>query len=306
MELIIDLIVNGYECDYLDYKERQYSKEKYMDLIKDIMAMANSHFDGEKYIIIGIKDLPEGKVYKGIVIEEFIDSSVYIDIIHNYIEPDINFDYFKLEFDGKCFGIFKIFNNIKQPYMVKKKYDPLHEGYCLIRKGSRNTIAKRNDFDLIYQKNKETTEIIFREEMLYAVHESDGCASIEVLISNHTNKPVTFVAGALFISNQEDKELSIHPVYGLGKFEGANFQISLRSNSEVVDKLYVGFETTDPFRLGLDEYGTSDQVYNMKLILCDARDNQYQAFIEGRVFAKGDFLWKVRKAKGIKHRFKSH
>lgn len=35
MDRISELIQYGYECDYLDFKEKQYSKDKHKDLITD-------------------------------------------------------------------------------------------------------------------------------------------------------------------------------------------------------------------------------------------------------------------------------
>lgn len=39
MDKIAELIEFGYECEYLDFKERQYHKDKSMDLLMDIMAI---------------------------------------------------------------------------------------------------------------------------------------------------------------------------------------------------------------------------------------------------------------------------
>lgn len=80
MGKISELIEFGYECDYLDFKERQYNRDKNMDLIVDIMAMANSRHNGDKFIIVGVKDRPEGKEIKGIEPKDFIDSSNYTQI----------------------------------------------------------------------------------------------------------------------------------------------------------------------------------------------------------------------------------
>lgn len=65
-KIIKALIEDGYECDYLDFKEKQYSKEKNVDLIMDIMAMANSSHNGDKFIIVGIKERPGEKKLKGL------------------------------------------------------------------------------------------------------------------------------------------------------------------------------------------------------------------------------------------------
>lgn len=67
--------------------EKQYSKEKNVDLIADTMAMANSRHAGDKIIIVGIKDRPKGKEIKGIDSAYFVDSSNYNQVILNNIKP---------------------------------------------------------------------------------------------------------------------------------------------------------------------------------------------------------------------------
>jgi len=268
MDRIFELVEYGYECDYLDFKEKQYSKEKTADLIADIMAMANSRHDGDKFIIVGVKDRPEGKEIKGINPEEFIDSSNYKQVILNNIEPEIQFNYFKYEYKGAMLGVFRIYGTENKPYMLKKKYERLNEGYCLIRKGSINAFAKRSDFDYMYL-NKGQFEISFLEQSLHAVHDEVGCASIEVALSNTTELPITIIGGTLYISNNQGDELSRHRLYGLDEYVGADFKLALPPNSEVVGRLMVGFESSDLFRLNIDEYGTCAEEYDFELLLVE-------------------------------------
>ena len=306
MDKIYELIEYGYECDYLDFKERQYNKDKSMDLITDIMAMANSRHNGDKFIIIGVKDRPEGKEIKGIEPKDFIDSSNYKQLIMNNIEPEIQFDYFKYEYKGSVLGIFRISSTDNKPYMLKKKYERLNEGHCLIRKGSMNALAKRSDFDYMYL-NKGQFEIRFLEQSLHAVHDADDCASIVVALSNTTELPITIIGGTLYISNNQGEELSRHRVYGLDEFIGADFKLSLPPKSEVVGHLLVGFSSSDPFRLHIDEYGLCDEEYDFELLLLDAGQKKYSARIrQGSVFVDGDFLWKVKQQKGIPHKFRTY
>jgi predicted HTH transcriptional regulator len=123
VDKIIELIEFGYECEYLDFKEKQYSKEKHLDMIADIMAMENSRYDGDKFIIVGVKDRPEGKEIKGISPEEFIDSSNYKQIILNNIKPEIQFDYFKYNYKEWVLGVFKIYSTDNKPYMFPVSSD---------------------------------------------------------------------------------------------------------------------------------------------------------------------------------------
>ena len=50
-----ELIENGYESNFLDFKTKMYSRKGNPDILKDIMAMANSNHLGKKYIIMGIR-----------------------------------------------------------------------------------------------------------------------------------------------------------------------------------------------------------------------------------------------------------
>ncbi|GKS10881.1 hypothetical protein YDYSY3_18810 [Paenibacillus chitinolyticus] len=111
----------------------------------------------------------------------------------------------------------------------------------------------------------------------------------------------------MYISNELDEELSRHNVYGLGDYVGVDFKLAVSPKSEIVGQLMIGFETTDPFRLNMDEYGICAEKLNFELLLVDARDKRYSATIrQASVFAKGDFLWKVKKQKGIPHKFLTH
>ncbi|MGI8386578.1 AlbA family DNA-binding domain-containing protein [Robertmurraya sp. P23] len=304
MNMITELIESGHECEYIDYKEKQYSKEKHRDLLVDIMAMANSRYEGDKFIIIGIKDKPNFKEIKGINPIEFIDSSTYTQVVLSNIEPEIEFDYFKYEYKGALLGVFRIYNNDNKPYMIKRKYNDLKEGLCLVRKGSVNSVATRNDFDRFY-RNKGDFEVEFLEKTLYGVHDSECCASIEVLLSNNKEHPITITSGTLSIYNKDGEELSKHSVNGIDSIVGADFKIGLKPKSEIVGQLFVTFSSTDPLRLGIDEYGVSNFDYIFKLSLFDARGSEYTASLhKGNVFVKGDFLWKVKGLMGIPHDLK--
>lgn len=306
MDSIINLIEYGYECEYLDYKEKQYSKEKHSDLITDIMAMANSRHEGDKFIIIGVKDKPDGKQIKGIPSEEFIDSATYTQVIHSNIEPEIQFDYFKYEYNGYTLGIFRIYNTNNKPYMIKKNFNKLNMGLCLVRKGSTNSAAKRSDFDFMYKYNGNF-EMKFLEETLYGIHVNSGCASIKILLANTTECPITIISGYINILNKDGENITRLPVYGLDKIVGADFQISIFPKTEIVGDLFVGFSSSDPLRLGMGEYGIANQEYRFDLVLFDARDKEYSMTLEqGNILVKEDFLWKVRNKKGLLHEIKNH
>jgi hypothetical protein len=291
------LIENGYESNFLDFKKVQYRRETFLELIVDIMSMANSNYEGDKYIITGIKDKPSGeREIFGIKHEEFMDSSVYQNVVSDNIEPEIQFDYFPVEIEDKLIGVIKLSScNNDRPYMLKKQYKGLNEGLCKIRKGSNNVFAMRKDIDT-FISSKEFFEVKFMETTLMAVYEKEGYARTSITIRNITKNPVVINYGLLTVLNIEGKELSSHRVYGFdNKIVGADFSLSLSPMEEKLGNLFVGFESSDCFSLGVDKDGYTEEIFTFKLLLVDKYDNEYIATIEnGKVFVRGNFLWKVQ------------
>jgi hypothetical protein len=292
-EKIKSLLEGGYECDYLDFKLKQYPAKLNPNFIKDVMAMANSNYEGDKFIIIGVND--EGEII-GIKEDElFVDSATYQDIILNYIEPDLTIDYFKYNYDGKFLGILKIASsNNNKPYLIKKEIPSLKLGSCIIRKGSQNTHANRNDFDKFYY-NKGKLEVSILSPVLRAVNDNEGLAYLQVSIRNCTSLPVTIMGGTLYVLDTKNTTISMHSVYGLENYIGADFKLPLSSMSEKVGDLCLGFTSTDCLRLGLDQYGTTEYEFRFKLVLFDSLKNEYIVEEESCiVIAKGKFLWKIK------------
>lgn len=136
----------------LDFKREQYHREKYTDLLKDIMSMANTPIAGKRYIIVGIKEKPDGtKEFHSLPKDEIVDQATYQQIVRENIEPNINFSYYSIELDGTLLGIIEIDKCDNPPYMMKKDYKTLKKGDCFIRRGSQQERITRRDLDDILQ-----------------------------------------------------------------------------------------------------------------------------------------------------------
>ena len=130
----------------LDFKKEEYKKESKQDLIKDIMAMANSLNNNVKRIIIGVKKTPINTEVLGLECVE--DVASYENIIQENVEPNINFNYEAYNYsDDITLGVFEIYDNNDRPYMMKKDCGGLKKGDIWIRKGTRNSRATRADLD---------------------------------------------------------------------------------------------------------------------------------------------------------------
>lgn len=69
----------------------------------------------------------------------------------------------------------------------------------------------------------------------------------------------------------------------------------------------MAFGSSDPLQLNIDEYGISTKHFTFELVFMDARQSKYFTKIDqASVFVDGDFLWKVKKQKGVPHKFRTH
>jgi len=154
MELI-DLIQEENENTGLDFKAAVYAKEKFDDLLVDIMAMANANLNRDRYIVVGVKHQPDGdRIILGI--QDIIDDATYYQLIHTSVEPDIHFEYSYVIIDDKRVGVFRIFDCDDPPYMMKKDSARLKKGDSYIRKGTSQMKLMRSDIDRIFTKKQSS------------------------------------------------------------------------------------------------------------------------------------------------------
>lgn len=146
---LINMIENENENDFLDFKLELYdfkSADKKQDFLIDMMSLANSNYPGDRYIIIGARDLPK-RIIKGIDEKEIKDSATYQQFINENTEPAINFEIINFQYKDKNFLIYKIkYSTLDKPYIVKKDYNNLMKGTCRIRKGSQIDSSKVSVF----------------------------------------------------------------------------------------------------------------------------------------------------------------
>lgn len=151
MRNLDDLIQFENEGNSLDFKKLEYHKQNHQELIKDIISLANAKTEGNRYIIIGIKAFPNGKKeFHGI--DNFKDDAIYQQLLHENVEPDLDFEYLPYNFEELTYGVFEIRNCNNAPYLLKKNYANLKAGDGFIKKGSHKLPLKRNDLDYYYSK----------------------------------------------------------------------------------------------------------------------------------------------------------
>ncbi len=140
------------ESTSLDFKGDQYpfdgaTHEVKSELLKDILAFANSWKRETAYILIGVDELKGGKSIV-VGLSKQLDDAKLQQFVNSKVQKPITFSYRPFSFDGKDVGIIEI--PIQQkPFYLVKNYGKLEKEKVYIRRGSSTDIAKPDEISLM-------------------------------------------------------------------------------------------------------------------------------------------------------------
>ncbi|WP_339195955.1 ATP-binding protein [Solibacillus sp. FSL R5-0449] len=279
------------EGDTLDFKSNFYPSNDFKNLLKDVISFANSHSKGSKYIICGVKE--ENGTKNLIGLESYVDQSNIEQLVFENIEPLLNIKLHSVYYQEKKFHVLEIIPS-NRPYILRKKYkNDFEKGFMKIRRGATNDFITRADLDKMY--NAGLVELKILDGELYATNPSTGCAQIRCKLSNYSNKPLTITWGCLDIF-EDEQLLTSHRLFGTeGNIVGADYQLKIPANDEIITYFEFGFTSSQCFPLGVDEDGITEKKLIYKLTFSDANDKEYNAsYKNGFLLVQGDYLWKVK------------
>lgn len=159
---IIEYINKKIETNVFDVKQSYYHSNKKFDLIKDVVAFANSSSVDDKYIVFNI----DNKTFElsNMDMSSLPDVSEIDNLLNEYCEPKIDVELNKFNYNGGQIAYLKVCrSNLDFPYMIKKNFEfsgkiKLSQGQIYIRRGATNSIANRSDLDILI--NKRVSRII--------------------------------------------------------------------------------------------------------------------------------------------------
>jgi len=147
MDLVARLLYQS-EGDALDFKQKQYkfpggTEDEQSELLKDILAFANSWRRSDAYIVIGVKEGEGGKA-EVVGESEHPDDSRLQQFVNSKTNRPINFQYSKIEYEEKIIGVIHIPIQ-PRPFFIKKDFGKVKGkvkvGTVYIRRGSSTAIA---------------------------------------------------------------------------------------------------------------------------------------------------------------------
>jgi len=142
---ILDKLRYRSESDDLDFKQTQYhfiggNEATKAEMLKDILAMANSWREGTGYIVLGFKDQrPHPAEITGIA--EHVDDAQLQQFVSGKVKPKLTFCYEEHLYEGKTVGLISIPKQ-KRPFFISTPYGKLKSNVVYVRRGSSTDEAE--------------------------------------------------------------------------------------------------------------------------------------------------------------------
>lgn len=145
---LIESLLYQSEGTALDFKKQQYpfngaNEEQKFELLKDILAFANSWRQGDAYIVIGVEAVVGGR-HIPVGTEDHFDDAQLQQFVNSKTNRKVEFSYEVHPFEGKKIGVIKIPKQ-ERPTYANKKFGKVEKDTVYYRLGSSTAIAKPED-----------------------------------------------------------------------------------------------------------------------------------------------------------------
>ena len=141
---LLDTLLNEEESSHLDFKRDQYKfkrakPQEKSELLKDILAFANSERDRTAYILIGVEEVAGGRSEVVGIDEQLHDSDLH-QLVNEKTQKRIQFSYFPFRYGDKEIGVIEIPIQ-ERPLFLENRYGKVEKRKVYIRDGSSTTKA---------------------------------------------------------------------------------------------------------------------------------------------------------------------
>ncbi len=141
---LFEQLLHQEEGTGLDFKRDQYAfkgvpKDVQSELLKDILAFANTLRRSSAYILIGVEEVKGGRS-KVVGVQTHLDDADLQQFVNSKTQPPVDFTYFPFRTEGVEVGIIEIPVQ-KRPIYPKRTFGKVMENIVYIRRGSSTMIA---------------------------------------------------------------------------------------------------------------------------------------------------------------------
>lgn len=140
----LEELLNEQESTSLDFKRDQYpfvgaSDDAKSELLKDILAFANSWRRTDAFILVGIEEV-RGARSTPVGVTTHLDDASLQQFVNAKVQRPVTFSYQSATVDGAEIGVFTIPLQ-DRPFYLTKEYGRLRNGVVYIRRGSSTAEA---------------------------------------------------------------------------------------------------------------------------------------------------------------------
>jgi hypothetical protein len=139
---LFDRLLCEGESSRLDYKREQYPLSTYEEkgeLIKDILAMANSWRDSDAYILVGVEEIT-GQPAKVIGINQSADDATLQQLLKDKVNKPLSFRYSEFTVDGSLVAAIHIPAQARA-FFLRKPFGKLLAATVYLRRGTSTVVA---------------------------------------------------------------------------------------------------------------------------------------------------------------------
>ena len=145
---VLESLLHMEEGPTLDFKREQYrfnraSDEDKSELLKDILAFANSQRYSTAYILVGVEEVKGGRSEVVGVQEQLDDASLHQFVNFKTNRP-VAFTYFPFGYEGREIGVLSIALQTRPVYSLRK-YGIVQANTVYVRDGSSTRIANPDE-----------------------------------------------------------------------------------------------------------------------------------------------------------------
>ncbi len=145
---LIERLLHEEESVALDFKRDQYEfdgadKKTKSELLKDILAFANTSRNSNAYILIGVQEVP-GQRCTVVGVCNHLDDANLQQFVNHKTNRSVNFQYRQISFQGVELGLLEIFDQ-EPPLFVHGTYGKVARHAVYIRRGSATDTASPDE-----------------------------------------------------------------------------------------------------------------------------------------------------------------
>ncbi len=192
---LLENLLHEPEGTSLDFKSAQYPFELAEDkqkaeLLKDILAFANSWRRTTAYILIGVEEVKSGRS-KVVGVSRHLDDASLHQFVNSKTQRPVDFSYQVIQIEGKEVGALEILIQ-KRPAYLRKAFDGLGEAAVFIRDGSSTRLATPDEIARMGAEEASSETPSFEPKFRIFLVDDGGSELESIETEHHVIEPLTY------------------------------------------------------------------------------------------------------------------